>query len=177
MQKRSINERRTRRVAPVALMASALVLSGCAGPVIGALTLGEISTIAGLASTLISGQDLTEHALSLATGEDCRILEAILRENRAFCEHHGAPETEHDFKGLASLFANDEPPATAIADARPSPGSLDLLAVDPMTLGFAPIDRPLDFSEFSLAMIADETTPARAPRLSFGFMSATFGQS
>lgn len=172
MRIKSVSKGRRYSAMPLALVtASAIALSGCAGPIIGALTLAEISTIAGLASTLISGQDLTEHALSLATGEDCRILEAILRENRDFCEEHGSDATANDFEGVVALLEGGGQTATALADAH------DLGGLNPMALGFAPIDRSLEFSEFSLEMVEDEANSSRATRLSFGFMSASFGQS
>lgn len=150
------------------LGAGLLGLSGCAAPAIGALTIGEVLTIAGISSTIMTGRDLGEHALSALTGKDCRFLEAALREGRSFCEDKGSLATRDDFGGLAALFRNDdgdiEETTVAAAD------------LDPLALGFVPVDRRAAH-EFSIE-IARETS-RREPKqaVSFGMMSATFGQS
>ncbi|MFN4228993.1 hypothetical protein [Parvibaculum sp.] len=150
------------------LGAGLLGLSGCAAPAIGALTIGEVLTIAGISSTVMTGRDLGEHALSALTGKDCRFLEAALREGRSFCEDKGSLATRDDFGGLVALFRNDdgdiEETTVAAAD------------LDPLALGFVPVDRRAAH-EFSIE-IARETS-RREPKqaVSFGMMSATFGQS
>lgn len=78
----------------------AALLSGCATQVIGALTIGQLTSIAGLASTVVTGKDLGEQALSLVTGKDCLFTEALLREDRDICEEPGSLATRDDFKGL-----------------------------------------------------------------------------
>ena len=84
--------------------AAALAVSGCAAPVIGALTLGQLSTIAGGISTLTTGKGLADHALSLLTGKDCSITEGILRKDRKVCEVRGSLATKDDFKGVFAYF-------------------------------------------------------------------------
>ena len=46
--------------APLAIVAGTLSLGGCAAPVIGAITVSQLSTAAGIASSIMSGRDLTE---------------------------------------------------------------------------------------------------------------------
>jgi hypothetical protein len=145
-----------------------LALSGCAAPAIGALTIGEVLTVAGISSSIMTGRDLGEHALSALTGKDCRFLEAALREGRSFCEERGSMATRGDFGGVIALLRNKdgEVEETTIAAA-------DL---DPMLLGFAPVDRRAA-RDFSLE-IARETSRAEPKQMiAFGMMSATFGQS
>lgn len=145
-----------------------LGLSGCAAPVVGAVTIGEILTIAGISSSIMTGRDLGEHALSALTGKDCRFLEAVLREGRGICEDRDSVATKDDFGGLIALFESDDGDAeekkVAAAD------------LDPELLGFVPVDRRAarDFS-LEIAREAEKGKPRET--VSFGMMSATFGQS
>jgi hypothetical protein len=83
------------------LAACAIIpLAGCATQVIGTVTLSNISSVVGIASTLATGQDLGEHALSLIMGKDCRFSEALITDERDICEEHGSPRTRNDFEGL-----------------------------------------------------------------------------
>ena len=82
------------------ISAAALALSGCAAPIIGALTLSQLSTIAGVASTITTGKGLADHALSLLTGKDCSFTEGILRKDRNICEERNSLATREDFKGV-----------------------------------------------------------------------------
>jgi len=84
----------------VLVSAAALALSGCAAPIIGSLTLSQLSTIAGIISTATTGKGLSDHALSLLTGEDCSITEGLLRSDRDICEPRGSLATQEDFKGV-----------------------------------------------------------------------------
>lgn len=142
-----------------------LSLSGCAAPVIGALTIGEVLTIAGISSTLMTGRDLGEHALSALTGKDCRFLEAALREGRSFCEEKGSPATENDFAGLPALFGGD---GKAEAETQVA------ASIDPQLLGFAPVNRHAAH-EFSLEIAREAAREKKS--LHFGMVSASFGQS
>jgi hypothetical protein len=67
--------------------------------------------LADVASGAATGKTMDEHALSAATHKDCRVLEGIARTDRRVCEEHGAPATEHDFKGLGR-GRNDTEPGT-----------------------------------------------------------------
>ena len=148
--------------------ASLLGLSGCAAPAIGALTVGEVLTIAGISSSIMTGRDLGEHALSALTDKDCRFLEAALREGRSFCEDRDSAATESDFGGLIALFRGDdgETRETQVAAA-------DL---DPQILGFAPVDRRAAH-EFSLEIAREAARQKPKETITFGMMSATYGQS
>ena len=88
----------------VLISAAALAVSGCAAPIIGALTLGQLTTIAGVVSTVTTGKGLTDHALSFLTGKNCDIAEGILRKDRLICEPRGSAATQEDFKGVFAYF-------------------------------------------------------------------------
>jgi hypothetical protein len=88
----------------ILVSAAALALSGCAAPIIGTLTLSQLSTIVGGVSTLTTGKGLADHALSLLTGKDCSITEGILRKDRKICEEPGSLATREDFKGVFAYF-------------------------------------------------------------------------
>jgi hypothetical protein len=89
--------------------AVALMAGGCATPIVAALTVSELMTGASVVSYAATGKGIGEHALDVATGKDCRVIEAALRDDREVCEAHGSKATENDFKGLASII----PPAEA----------------------------------------------------------------
>lgn len=165
---------RIRKSGIAATVAAGLMLSGCASPIIGALTIGEVASIAGLVSTFMSGQDLTEHALSAATGKDCRILEAMLRSERDFCVEHSDSATDGDFEGVMALFDEGQTSTTTIAatGASDSQDEADLIA-----LGFAPIDRGIARDRFALETANVEPHERTRQPVSFGMLQASYGQS
>lgn len=145
-----------------------IALSGCAAPAIGALTVAEVLTIAGISSSIMTGRDLGEHALSALTGKDCRFLEAALREGRSFCEDRGSEATKGDFGGLLAFFEREDG-----SKAETQVAAADL---DPALLGFAPVNRHAAH-EFSLEVARAEARREPKKTIHFGMMSATFGQS
>ncbi len=88
-----------RPVALAGILASTTILSGCAATV-GGISLSSISSFAGFASTLFTGADLGEHAVSLVSGKDCRFSEGLMREDRDVCEEPGSAATRDDFHGI-----------------------------------------------------------------------------
>lgn len=152
---------------PILKLVAALVglagLSGCAAPVVGGLTAAEIFSLAGLSATVMTGRDLTEHAVSALTGKDCRFLETLLRDGRSFCETPDTVATRGDFHGVFALLGDEETVKTASA-------------LDPDLLGFAPVDRR-GAEEFSLEIARKKATGSETRPLSFGMLSAAFGQS
>lgn len=99
-----------RRIITVALPLFCLfALSGCASPLLAGLTLSEFGFASSLFATAATGKGLGEHAMDVATGRDCRIIEGLARKDRKFCERKNSPALEKDWKGLASL-ANDTVP-------------------------------------------------------------------
>jgi hypothetical protein len=102
-----------------AVVAVGLALSGCAAPIIGSLTLSQLSMIAGIASTATTGKGLTDHALSMLTGKDCNLTEAILHKARKLCEDKGSDATKDDFKGVFVAFGGTQSePLDRMARAR-----------------------------------------------------------
>jgi len=143
-----------------------LGLTGCAGPIVAGLTGAQLLSLAGLSSTIMTGRDLTEHAVSAVTGKDCRFLETLLRNGRSFCETPNTVATRDDFHGVLALMKKQPDTSDVqVADAR----------MDPQILGFAPVDRRAA-EDFSLE-IARKQNQIDAPMLSFGMLSASFGSS
>lgn len=87
----------------------AVSLSGCAGTIVAGLTLSELLTAGSIGSTLITGKGLGEHAMDMATGKDCRIIEGVFRADRDICEEEGSGATKDDFKGLVALLEEQQP--------------------------------------------------------------------
>ena len=88
-----------RPVALAGILASTTILGGCAGTVAG-VSLSSISSFAGFASTIFTGADLGEHAVSIVTGKDCRFSEGLVRSDRDICEERGSAATRADFHGI-----------------------------------------------------------------------------
>ncbi|MFM9862092.1 MAG: hypothetical protein ACKVRO_00665 [Micropepsaceae bacterium] len=88
-----------RPVALAGILASTTILAGCAGTVAG-VSLSSISSFAGFASTIFTGADLGEHAVSIVTGKDCRFSEGLVRADRDICEERGSAATRDDFHGI-----------------------------------------------------------------------------
>lgn len=78
-------------------------LSGCGAPLFAGMTFAELTTAGSLISTAATGKGLGEHAMDAATGRDCRIIDAMVRDDRRLCERKNSPALEKDWKGLASL--------------------------------------------------------------------------
>jgi hypothetical protein len=135
----------------------AVGLAGCAAPVVAGLTVGEISTIAGLASTATTGKGLTDHALSYATGKDCNLVESVLRKDRKLCETPDSPEAQKDFKGLfKDNKAEDAAAPVKIAEVQVStlpPVSAEQPHRKPLGRQYAMITGPADASGVPTARI------------------------
>jgi len=89
-----------------------LAVTGCAETIIAGLTIADLLTAGSITSSILTGKGLGEHALDAVTGQDCRILDAIFRKERAICEPKDSVATKGDFKGLVALL--DTPAGTDI---------------------------------------------------------------
>ena len=98
------------------LIASAMLLSGCAIPLLAGLTLNEFNTGTSIISTSLTGKGLADHALSLATRSNCNLIGGLLRNDRALCEKRGSEATLNDFNGLIGLLADVKGPPTGMPD-------------------------------------------------------------
>jgi len=114
-----------------------LALTGCAETIIAGLTISELLTAGSIVSSIVSGKGLGEHALDVATGQDCRILDAIFRKNRALCEPKNSVATEGDFKGLVALL-DDNSSGLQIQLADIPMGENQYPKVNPVALKTAP---------------------------------------
>lgn len=98
---------RLRGVTQISLVvALSVTLSACAGPVIGAMSLGTFSTILDGVVSVLSGKSLEEHALSYITGKDCNLTESILHKDRKLCEPEGSLATRDDFRGILRNYGD-----------------------------------------------------------------------
>lgn len=95
------------------------LLSGCGAPIFAGLTFAELTTAGSLISTAATGKGLSEHAMDAATGRDCRIFEAMVRDDRRLCERKNSLALKKDWKGLASL--DGEPHAAPEMDLGSEP--------------------------------------------------------
>jgi hypothetical protein len=138
------------------IVAAACALSGCAVPLFAGITLNEISTAGSVVSTLATGKGLGDHALDLATGDDCRFLEGLVRNDRNVCETPGSPGTAGDFQGVTDLVS-----AHPAAD-RPS---LKEHSVGPIasTLADRDVERPAKRKATQVAATVSTPTPVPAP--------------
>lgn len=169
---RSSNTKRSKKHVGLSLaIAAGFALSGCSGPVVGALSIGEVASIANLVSTFMSGKDLSENALAAASDEDCRALEGVLRPERGFCEDGSAGAKAGEFRGIFALFDGSSNAAMAQADIEVR------RATDPVALGFAPIDRRVAVDGFSLDIVHEQSANRNGRRVAFGMLQASYGQS
>lgn len=100
-------------VGAAALIASSV--SGCV-PVIGAVTLSDLLTGTSLATTALTGKSLSDDALSVTTGKDCSVMDAVLEKDRHICEVEGAKATQDDFQGLIGMARAKSAPTLTTAD-------------------------------------------------------------
>jgi hypothetical protein len=87
-----------------AVCAACVLLSGCAAPVIGGLTLGTLGTIVDAVATIFTGKSVEEHALGWILGKNCNLTEGILRKARKICEERDSVEANKDFTGFFPSF-------------------------------------------------------------------------
>lgn len=92
------------RTLALILLAAPLAAGGCAAPVIGSITVGQLLGAASAVILATDGKGLSEVALDAATGQDCRVLEGALREDREICEVPGSSATRDDFKGMSTIM-------------------------------------------------------------------------
>jgi hypothetical protein len=81
------------------------VLNGCAAPIVGVLTIDEMFSVVSLASSVLTGKSFGDHAMDVATGDDCRLFESVVRVDRKVCEPAGSLETKKDYKGVNTIVS------------------------------------------------------------------------
>lgn len=117
-------------VAAAVLIAGSV--SGCV-PVIGVVTLNDLITGTSLAMTALTGKSLTDQALSVATGKDCSVMDAVLEKDRHVCEVAGSQATEGDFKGLIAMSkSSPTEPQPAVMKVAASPGTVHVTGDVPL---------------------------------------------
>lgn len=168
------------------LCLASFALSGCATAVIGGITIGEISAAAGIASVGTTGKGLQDHALSAVTGQDCRLLEGIIRRNRHVCEEPGSSATENDFRGIVVMLrggpeetedqaapevlyaglASDEPPALARTERQTRATTIeDLIEAEPVQLAAPSVPTTRLPAAATLPTASEWASAQPAPRL------------
>lgn len=76
------------------------MLGGCAAPFAAGVGISEFISIASLTGTVAFNKGATDLALDFVTGDDCRVMEGVVREDRNICEANGSDATAKDFKGV-----------------------------------------------------------------------------
>jgi hypothetical protein len=94
------SDRRSGAARAALLLLTLPFAGGCAAPFAAGVGLGEIVSIASLTGTVAFNKGATDLALDMVTGEDCRVVEGMVREDRKICEELGSDATERDFKGV-----------------------------------------------------------------------------
>ena len=142
--------------AAILLIGAGGVLSGCALPFAGSLAFTDLLPVISIFSTAATGKGVTEIALDVVTGQDCRLLEGALREDRDFCEEPGSAATDDDFKGVVAWLEDDAP-------ASPVPGGGDdaSIMVADIDIPHAAPRRPVFPATASLAVLATSSTEPR----------------
>jgi len=88
--------------------AVALISSGCAAPIVGALGVSELFTVASLGGTVAFNKGASDLALDIVTGQNCRIVEGIVRKDREICEPDNSVAADEDFKGVVGFVAENQ---------------------------------------------------------------------
>lgn len=110
------------RLIKPALMAFGLfLLPGCSAPIFAGMTFAQFTSAGSLISTAATGKGFSEYAMDAATGRDCRIFEALVRDDRRLCERKNSPALTKDWKGLVSL--DDKPHVAPERDPGSEPRS------------------------------------------------------
>ncbi len=105
---------------PIALIVLlAGTLAGCSTPLFAGLTLSELGLVTSVFSTAATGKGLGEHAMDVATGRDCRVLEGLAREDRRVCEPEDSPALDDDWLGLADVPDDTTAPAQVMRSDLP----------------------------------------------------------
>lgn len=97
---RRTGQRRTRTLTAGLLLLSLPMMGGCAAPFAAGVGISEFISIASLTGTVAFNKGATDLALDIVTGDDCRVMEGMVREDRNICESVGSEATEKDFKGV-----------------------------------------------------------------------------
>ncbi len=90
----------TRAAATGLLLLAMPVMGGCAAPFAAGVGISEFISIASLTGTVAFNKGATDLALDFVTGDDCRVMEGVVREDRKICESSGSDATAKDFKGV-----------------------------------------------------------------------------
>ena len=148
---------------------AALIASGASGcvPVIGAMTLNDLMTGTSLLTTALTGKSLSDHALSVATGEDCSLMDAALEKDRHICEVDGSKATEGDFKGLLAMHESSKPPPQPAPQPEPvaevqtvANTTKPNVAAEP---GMTPVRGPVRLDEITAHVPVGGLPPAMLP--------------
>ncbi|MEQ8370172.1 MAG: hypothetical protein RIC83_05840 [Alphaproteobacteria bacterium] len=97
---RRVSRQRARAAATGLLLLSLPLLGGCAAPFAAGVGISEFISIASLTGTVAFNKGATDLALDFVTGDDCRVMEGMVREDRNICESIGSAATDRDFKGV-----------------------------------------------------------------------------
>lgn len=91
-----------------ALLATLPLAGGCAMPFAAGVGVGEILSLASLTGTIAYNKGASDLALDIVTGDNCRIVEGLMREDRKVCEEDGSDASEKDFRGVVGVVQDED---------------------------------------------------------------------
>ena len=140
---------------PIALLLLATpLLGGCAIPIAGVLTIGQLGTIASLGLTATTGKGLVEHGMDAATGEDCNVLGSVFNKDRALCEVRGSDATKNDFKGFFQDEHGEEEKVAA-----PARKPVLMRVNGKLVYTMAPVVKPADIANAEVVRVLPPVAP------------------
>jgi hypothetical protein len=90
----------TLKIIPAAALGLvAILISGCAIPIVAGLTLNELNSTTSIFSSGLTGKGLTDHAVSFVLKRNCNLVAGTMRAGRKLCEPRGSAATKKDFGG------------------------------------------------------------------------------
>jgi hypothetical protein len=146
---------------PMRSLACLAILLSCSGCAVGVAGIAaDILAGTSLASLTMSGKGLGDHAVSAASGRDCRVLEGMLRSDRAICEDYKLAGAVRPI-----MIETPPPPMPDMAAARPVralPAIVRIEATAPPAIAAAPAKASPETGE-EAAVAQAERPVAAAP--------------
>ena len=169
----------------------AVLVSGCAAPLIGAFAIKDVLALVTLSSNVTTGKGVEEHAVGAIIGRDCRVIEGILRRDRDICEVPGSLATRQDFRGIGPILARQIEPVSSFTmvasrdrrgEGAASGGDAEMTLVslvdypDADNAGFGPMWKKPSAGLTGWEMLSSRQTILVKLRRPEGFVSAAYGR-
>lgn len=144
-------------------LACLVVLLSCSGCALGAAGIAaDVVAGASVATLAVSGKGLGDQAISAAAGQDCRLLEGMVRSDRGICEAYRTAALQR----TPYLIKTNPPPMPEINVGQPMMAQPAMLRVAAPVAPAAAAQRPADLpppAQPLLAAAKEEVEPASPP--------------